>query len=99
MGLSAFRKHVANIEQRQFQDIAQVLFVFFSSQSSQWATAVRYNVGAISFRDRIIQTVEQRLAIRIGQRCGVRWHLAGLDAIVNQNPAIAQLPVVKREGQ
>ena len=90
MGLTIFRQHVANIEQRQFQHVPQILFVFVTGEPSQRTATVCHDIGAIGFCDRIVQRLEQRLTIGIGQLVRIGRHLTGMDTIVNQNPAIAQ---------
>ena len=99
MLLAIFRKHVANIEQRQLQHILQILFVLFPRQSSQRPTTVCNDIGAIGFCDRIVQCFEQRLTIGIGQILRIGRHFASMNTIVNQNPTITQLPIVQRESQ
>ena len=66
MGLTIFRQHVTNIEQRQFQHVPQILFVFVTVEPSQRSATVYDDIGAIGFCDRIVESLEQRLTIGIG---------------------------------
>ena len=88
MGLAIFWEHVANVERLKFQYVTQVLFVFFPRKSSQRPSTICDGVCVIGFCDRIVQGSEQRLTIGIGQHCGIGRHFTGIDAIMNQNPAI-----------
>ena len=99
MSLAICRQHVANIEQRKLQDVAKVLFVFLPRQSTQRAATVRDDVGAIGFCDQVVQCLHRGLTIKVWEIRCIGRHLARLDAIVNQNPAVAQLVVAERECQ
>jgi hypothetical protein len=99
MAFAIFGEHVADVEVGQLQEIAEVLLVLVAIQAAEGAAAVAAHFGRVGFVELVAEGGEHRRALSGGK--GYAWgrHFALGDAVVEADPAVADGPIGKADGQ
>ena len=99
MALAIRGEHVPDIEFRQAQQVAEVLFVFVAIEATAGAAAGRLDLRFIGGQQGSGDGAGQRGAVVGGESFLLRRHLAFRDDIVKVSPAFAVQAVLRVEGQ
>ena len=96
---AVLRDHVANIEERQLQHVAQVLLVLIAVQPPHRSAAVSDDLSVVRIVDRHRKVLHQLRAPCLRKVFVLRRHLALFDAVVNANPPATGGVIVELERQ
>ena len=99
MPFAIFGQHVANIQLRQLQQIAQVLLVLIPIEPPHRATALSPDLGEVCSVNRFLERRHQHRPRFLGKLFPLRRHLALFDTIMNAHPAFAHPLVTQCERQ
>ena len=99
MALAVGREHIPDIEFRQSQQVAEVLFVLVAIETTARAAAGRLDLCFIGGQQWSGDGAGQRGAVVGGERFLLGRHLAFRDDVVKVCPAFAVQAVLRVEGQ
>ena len=99
VALAVLRQHVANVEVRELQHIAEILLILIAIQSAQGSPTVGDHFRVISVIDRSGESVHKLCALLLSYVFRFGRHFPLTDTVMNKNPSLSDSLILEVKRQ